>query len=275
MRKEAFTLIELLISVAIIGILTALVLMVSRKAYSAASLAASASNIRQLAAGAVAYLGEHDNVYWKYRENVATPNQMAKLGVTESGVRWWFGFEPQSSTAAGEGNRWFDPLKGALGGYIPASMSPDPSFILAGNPMKPKYHFGYIGVGYNVHLAAGSSNVMAGWMGVAQPLNHLRVQDPGRTVVFATSAQINTFQAPASPGNPMIEEFYGFDDGSTGNQPSIHFRHNGKAMVAYANGSVGWVPMDESTRDMRDPQANIGRFDPSDQAARLTSITNK
>lgn len=263
MRKDAFTLLELLIAVAVIGVLASLLLLASRKAMTAASLASSANNIRQLAGGAAAYLGDHNYRYWKFREGVFTDEQMAALGVGERGVRWWFGFESLSSMRAAEGEREFDPAKGPLGDYIPAGMVPDPSFALAGNPMKPKYRFGYIGVGYNLHLASGEGNVMAGWSGTGTPHSQLSVENPGETVVFATSAQINTFQAPASADNPMIEEFYGFDDGAGGNQPSIHFRHHGKAMVAFANGSAGWLEMDESTRDERDPDADIGRFAPS------------
>lgn len=76
--------------------------------------------------------------------------------------------------------------------------------------------------------------------------------------MFATSAQVNTFQAPASAKNPMIEEFYGLDD----KEVTVHFRHNGKAMVAFADGSCGFLPMDPSTLDQRDPKALIGRFAP-------------
>ncbi len=43
---------------------------------------------------------------------------------------------------------------------------------------------------------------------------------------------------------------------------TVHFRHHGNAMVAYANGSAGFLPMDESTRDKRLPNANVGRFAP-------------
>ena len=56
----------------------------------------------------------------------------------------------------------------------------------------------------------------------------------------------------------MIKEFYGFDQ----NEVTVHFRHAGFAMVAFANGSAGLLEMDESTRDRRAPKANVGRFAP-------------
>ena len=87
------------------------------------------------------------------------------------------------------------------------------------------------------------------------------LENPAKTVVFATAAQVNTFQKPASARNPMIEEFYGFDDDRS-KIPSVHFRHNGHAMVAYATGSAGLIPMAASGKDRRAPEANVGRLPP-------------
>lgn len=256
MRRRAFTLVELLTTVAIVSVLAMLVFAASRNAYRAASLAASANNIRQLAAGAGAYLGDHEQTYWKYRENLPG-----------GGVRWWFGEENAESLRAGEGERFFDPAKGPLGQYIPAGTKPDPSFAIRGKPFKPKYKSGYIGIGYNVLLADKQAKRVRGWVGAGEPARFSQIERPGETVVFATSAQVNTFQPPASAKNPMIEEFYGIDD----QEVSVHFRHNGKAMVAFASGSVGFLEMDESTRDARDPEADVGRFAPKGSSKYLWS----
>jgi prepilin-type processing-associated H-X9-DG protein len=43
---------------------------------------------------------------------------------------------------------------------------------------------------------------------------------------------------------------------------SVHFRHGGSAMVGFADGSAGFLPMEKSTLDSRAPQAAIGRFAP-------------
>ncbi len=56
------------------------------------------------------------------------------------------------------------------------------------------------------------------------------------TALFADAAQINTWQAPASPENPMIEEWYYVDDGD--DPPNGHFRHNKKANVVFCDGHV-------------------------------------
>ena len=250
MRKEpAFTLIELLVVTATIIVLCAVAAPAVWGAYKMSSLAVSANNIRQLAAGGAAYLGDNNYRFWPYRSN-------GEVDGTKGAV-WWFGFEPGKSLGKPEGERTIDMDNGPLGPYVPCNIAPDPSFGFAGTPFKPKYKHGYIGIGYNVVLSG-----QGGWTPRGgPPLRYWDLRHPEKTVVFATAAQVNTFQKPASARNPMIEEFYGFDD-DRGKIPSVHFRHNGQAMVAYATGSAGLVPMDESTRDRRAPDANVGRLPP-------------
>ena len=80
-----FTLVELLAGVAIIGVLGALLLAAGWKVYENSSLAVSANNIRQLAAGSSSYLADNNYVFWRYR--FIDPSK-------PPGVTWWFGFEP-------------------------------------------------------------------------------------------------------------------------------------------------------------------------------------
>ena len=250
MRKEpAFTLIELLVVTATIIVLCAVAAPAVWGAYRMSSLAVSANNIRQLAAGGAAYLGDNNYRFWPYRSN-------GEVDGTKGAV-WWFGFEPGKSLGKPEGERTIDMDNGPLGPYVPRNIAPDPSFGFAGTPFKPKYKHGYIGVGYNVVLSG-----KLGWTPRGgPPLRYWDLKHPEKTVVFATAAQVNTFQKPASARNPMIEEFYGFDD-DRGKIPSVHFRHNGHAMVAYATGSAGLIKMDEATKDRRAPDANVGRLPP-------------
>jgi prepilin-type N-terminal cleavage/methylation domain-containing protein len=242
MRDDGFSLIELLVAIAVAVVLGSLIFVVGRKVYAASSLAVSANNIRQLAAGGMAYLGDHQNTYWRYQE---------RMTGKEKGFRWWFGFEPASSVSKPEGQRDFDPSRGLLGEYVPKSLRPDPSFAMGGRAFKPKYRNGYIGIGYNTILGGGT-------LGMKPQIKQTALGDPSKVVVFFTSAQVNTFTKPASPRNPMLEECYFIDE----KEVTAHFRHGGKALVAFANGSVDFLPMDESTRDQRAPQANVGRFAP-------------
>ncbi len=238
-----FTLVELLVVISVVAILATLSIGALSKIRKSTSLAVSANNIRQLSAGGVAYLADHNNTFWKYYERVNRPN--------ERGINWWFGFEDNSSKSKPEGEREFDASKGPLAEYLPKSITPDPSLSMSGNAFKPKYKRGYIGAGYNTVLGGG-------WIGRNPLQNRLQLSNPSKVVVFFTSAQVNTFQRPASPSNPMLEEFYGIDE----KEITAHFRHGGKAMVAFATGNVGFLEMDDSTRDKRYPEANVGRFAP-------------
>jgi prepilin-type processing-associated H-X9-DG protein len=201
----------------------------------------SANNIRQLSAGAAAYLAENNYVYWRYREERGT-----------NGTVWWYGYETRTSVyGTPEGQRKFDPSDGPLANYVPAGLRPDPSIALSGKTFKPKYQSGYLGIGYNVLLGGG-------WTGSLSNRTYWSLPKPGEIAVFATSAQVNTFLPPASAKKPMIEEFYGLSDSET----TVHFRHAGFAMVGFADGSAGFLPMDKSTLDPRAPQAAIARFAP-------------
>jgi len=241
--SRGFSLVELLAAIAIAVVLGAMVFIAAKRASASASVAVSANNIRQLAAGGMSYLADNQNVYWKYQQPAG------------HGTTWWFGFETRASMARAEGQREFDATQGPLANYIPMGIRPDPGLASAGIAFKPKYRSGYIGIGYNTHLGGG-------YHGNQPPQHHLRIPEPSKIVVFATCAQINTWLKPASGKNPMLEEFYGLDDGASGYPATVHFRSGGKAMVAFATGNVGFIPMDESTRDHRAPRANIGRFAP-------------
>ena len=247
-RSAAFTLIELATAMAIILVLVAVAVPAVRGAYKTSSLAVSANNIRQLAAGGAAYLADNNHHFWPYRRSATVDGAQ--------GTMWWFGFETSRSMTLPEGERTIDMSLGPLGPYLPRMMAPDPSFSFTGKPFKPKYRHGYIGIGYNVELAGTN-----GWVvGTGTPRRYWDLANPSRTVVFATAAQVNTFQAPASARNPMVEEFYGFDS-DRAKIPSVHFRHNNHAMVAYASGEAGLVRLDPATIDKRAPEAGVGRLD--------------
>ena len=237
-----FSLVELVVSMTIVCVLATVVFVAAKQAYASSSLAVSANNIRQLAVGGMAYLGDNNYTFWPYRTNDVANG---------AGMTRWFGFESSASLGAPEGQRNFDPTKGPLANYVAKAFRPDPSFALGGKAFKPKYRNGYIGIGYNTLLGGG-------FLGTNELKRQTALSNPEQVVVFFTSAQINIFQSPASARNPMLEEFDGIDE----REVTAHFRHGGKAMVSFASGNAGFLPMDESTRNMRSPKANIGRFAP-------------
>ncbi len=234
-RNRAFSLLETLAAVAVISLLGVLMMIGGRAAYARSSLAVSASNIRVLAVGSAQYLAENNYRFWKYRQSAS------------DGIVWWWGVESWRSLSSGEGSRAFDASRGPLGDFIPAGTRPDPSFALSGSAFKPKYRTGYIGIGYNVLLGGG-------FLGGKPVLSYWQLSDPSKVVVFATSAQVYPFSS-----KPRIEEFYGIDQ----REATVHFRHNGMAMVAYANGSSGFLPPTNPPSTNDSPRRKSGDSLPS------------
>ena len=238
--SRAFTLPELLATMVLLGVLLTLLAPAALAVRRQTTLATSSSALRQLSIAAQNYLAENDGWFFRYRENAS------------GGIQWWFGFE-SASGPSGEGQRILDKSKGPLGPYIADSAGtvPDFAFTSLGASFKPKFKNGYFGFGVNTELTGGTSGNDTNRL-----LRIHRVTRPGQTALFATCAQINTFQAPASVKNPMLEEFYLF----TTNEITIHFRHAGNALVAFADGSQREVPGDRALFNSRLPSACVGRL---------------
>ena len=85
-----------------------------------------------------------------------------------------------------------------------------------------------------------------------------KARHPSDTALLADSAQVNDFQMPASPDNPMLEEFYYFD-----NEPysaTVHFRHRNKANVAFLDTHIDLESPEAGSLDLRLAGETIGRL---------------
>jgi prepilin-type processing-associated H-X9-DG protein len=149
-----------------------------------------------------------------------------------------------------EGQRAFDLSPGVLAAYLrgsdvrlcPSPVWNSPQFKLKGRTVIFSY-------GYNKFLSPAKTNELANINRVARPVD---------TALFADAAQVNTFQKPASPTNPMFEEWYWVDN--TKSPPNGHFRHAQKANVAFCDGHVDLEKPLAGSMDSRLPDQNIGQL---------------
>ncbi len=243
--RRAFTLIELLVVIAIIAILAAMLLPVLAKGKFSAQRAACESNLRQLGLATEIYLGDNAGIFFRRCD-----------APSAAGQQWWFGW--LQGTSVPEGQRAFDLSSGVLFRYLngsdvrlcPSPFWNSPQFKLKGTNVIFSY-------GCNSFLFAGPTQ---------PPINANKISHPSDIALYSDAAQVNIFQAPASPTHPMFEEFY-YEDLETNyanpnNTPNCQFRHSQKANVTFADGHVAMEKSVAGSFDKRLPSQFIGQLRP-------------
>jgi len=233
--RSAFTLMELLVVIAILAVLASLLFPALSSGKAAARRAQCVDHLRQLGLAAQMYWHDNDGETFRYVS-----------GTTNGGRLYWFGWLKPGA----EGRREFDAVPGALHPYLEErGVTLCPSLDYGSTLYKFKATDAASSFGYNRYLGRRQFNV-------AQ-LDH-----PTDIVLFADAAQINDFQAPASPERPLLEEFYYVDADDGAGYPNAHFRHQQQANAVFCDGHVERERPVPGSFDARLLTQNVGRLRP-------------
>ncbi len=234
---RGFTMIELLVVIGIIGVLGAILLPALARGRQAARSVQCVNNLRQLFLANSMFAAEHDG-----RFVPAAPDLDANGG----GLVRWHGARASTSED-------FDPMSGPLAEYLPDKRIKEcPVFFeYKGRENAPNaFESGTGGYGYNAAYIGGTSDADEFPASLRQGALDVRVRFPSETIMFTDAAMPQEsylveygFAEPpyfATPEHPEGNTEWGLA------APSIHFRHNGRANVLWADGHItsekfGWT----------------------------------
>lgn len=204
-----FTLIELLVATAIMMLLLAAIVPALRAARDSGLASRSASNLRQLALANLAYAADNGTF---------VPAQDGK----KNRFRWHG--ERTGSTGA------FDPRKGYLAPYLGEDRSVKRCPLLTDLVESGSFEEGTGGYGYNAAYVGGTPDEDDPYA----PEKPANLPNAAGTLMFATTAFA---RGGGLQEYPWAEPFF-FTTGGGAVQPSVHFRANGRAIVAWCDGHV-------------------------------------
>ena len=212
MKARGFTLLELLAVTAILSILGALLLGVLQNARKGGQAVQCVQNIHELAAANLMYARENEGRYC-FAQDI------------RNNLRW-HGERVSSSKP-------FDGTKGPLAPYLgrEARVKICPAFqqILSGSK---SFENGSGGYGYNAVYIGGSP--ADPWTGQLSA----NVPSPATTVMFADTGMSRTSGVQEYPFAEPPQWVTPAGELAGALTPSVHFRHNGRANVAWCDGHV-------------------------------------
>lgn len=248
--KRGFTLTEILVTLAIIATLAVVAYTGGRSMIRNARIVESMANLRSLAAANVGYAADF---------GVFCPAD------DQSNNRRWHGAR---KSAGGK----FDPAEGFLAPYLAKSRRVGicPLFKSMVSDAS-SFESGTGGYGYNAAYVGGLPGSNFDRVTKLRiPARVANVEDPARTVMFTTTAYA---RESGLQEYPYCEPpFWDFGGGPSGQRPSptVHFRANGKALVAWCDGHLSAETNNKDAAHGENPHGgdshdfDLGWFGPDD-----------